>query len=299
MSNTGQVIVTTVFITLLRSHIIDHGSLLYLTQQILLYNQQYVYEDSNNDSVLSVTVTSAVTMKITSYETYVAVHSVAVHSVVAESVQLLSTIHDELSFAIIMKTTVFHEMPFAFHNEIIVANNGTVSSAAVSRASPSTVIDTESSTVSVASNKASSAGNKSFANVTLRNYNTVHNLYFDTRFDTALDTTFVTTFATAFAPILPTVFDAAANTDMTYNTAVPVITKISFANYDEDSSADSLSSATYDEDSSAAVKIITLYSMVVPVTMILICISILYSIRYHWSIILLIILINISILSFG
>jgi len=112
-----QMFVVTIFITLLRSHIIDHGSVLYLTQQILLYNQQYVYDDCNNDSVSSVTVTSAV----------------------PES---------------------------------------------------SIVIDTESSTVSVANNKASSAGNGSPATVTLRTYDTVYNLYFDTAFDTALDTTF-------------------------------------------------------------------------------------------------------------
>ena len=43
---------------------------------------------------------------------------------------------------------------------------------------------------------------------------------------------------------------AAVTTDMTCNTAVPVITKISFANNDEDSSANSSSSAIYSEDSS-------------------------------------------------
>ena len=40
-------------------------------------------------------------------------------------------------------------------------------------------------------------------------------------------------------------------TDMICNTAVFVITKISFANYNVDSSADSLFSAIYNEDSSA------------------------------------------------
>ena len=29
------------------SHIIDHGSVSYLTLQILLYNQQYVYDDGD------------------------------------------------------------------------------------------------------------------------------------------------------------------------------------------------------------------------------------------------------------
>ena len=54
------------------------------------------------------------------------------------------------------------------------------------------------------------------------------------------------------------VFDAAVTTDITCNTAIPVITKISFANYDEDSSADSLSSAKYDEGSFAAVTLKTI-----------------------------------------
>jgi len=66
---------------------------------------------------------------------------------------------------------------------------------AVSRASPSIVIDTESSTVSVASNKAPSTGNDSLATVTLRTYDTEHNLYFEitlnTAFNTAIDTTFI------------------------------------------------------------------------------------------------------------
>ena len=52
----------TIFITFLCSHIIDHRSLLYLILQILLYNEQYVYDDGNNDSMPSVTVTYAVTM---------------------------------------------------------------------------------------------------------------------------------------------------------------------------------------------------------------------------------------------
>ena len=36
-------------------HVIDHGSVLYLILQTLLYNQQYVYDDGNNDSVSFVT----------------------------------------------------------------------------------------------------------------------------------------------------------------------------------------------------------------------------------------------------
>ena len=59
--------------------------------------------------------------------------------------------------------------------------------AAVSRASPSIVIDKESSTVSVASNKASSTGNDSLATVTIRTYDTVYYLYFNTTFGTAFN----------------------------------------------------------------------------------------------------------------
>ena len=73
-------IITTIFISLLCLHSINHGSVLYLIFQILLYNQQYIYDEGNNNSVSSVTVTSAVTMKITSCESYVAAHSVVSES---------------------------------------------------------------------------------------------------------------------------------------------------------------------------------------------------------------------------
>ena len=73
--------------------------------QILLYNQHYVYDDGNNDSVASITVTSVVTMKITYYyELYVAAYSVVTESA-----------------AIIMMTTAFHESPSAIHNVVIFA----------------------------------------------------------------------------------------------------------------------------------------------------------------------------------
>ena len=83
----------------------------------------------------------------------------------------------------------------------------------------------------------------------LKIYDMVYNLNFDTTFDT--------TFAIAF--------DAVVTTDMTYNTAVPVITKISFADYENDSSTDSLSTAIHngiisadnDAVSSTAVTIMT------------------------------------------
>ena len=130
-------------------HIIDHRSVMYLTLlQILLHNQQYVYDDSNNNSMWSVTVTSAVTMKIVSYELYV-----ALYSVVSESSE---------SSAIIMMTAPFYELPSAIYNGIPFAVKDRISSAtsanettydyyygdiAVLIASPSIVIDTESSTV--------------------------------------------------------------------------------------------------------------------------------------------------------
>ena len=72
MSNTVQVIVTTIFITLLRSHIIDHGSLLYLILQILLYNQQYVFSFENNNDKYNLNITDVTTPDViiiaTSYE---------------------------------------------------------------------------------------------------------------------------------------------------------------------------------------------------------------------------------------
>eukprot|EP00751_Fragilariopsis_kerguelensis_P031470 CAMPEP_0170923644 /NCGR_PEP_ID=MMETSP0735-20130129/11164_1 /TAXON_ID=186038 /ORGANISM="Fragilariopsis kerguelensis, Strain L26-C5" /LENGTH=200 /DNA_ID=CAMNT_0011323279 /DNA_START=1339 /DNA_END=1938 /DNA_ORIENTATION=+ len=46
------------------SHIIDHGSLSYLTLQILLYNQQYVYDDGNNDVTIKIIVAVAVAAAI-------------------------------------------------------------------------------------------------------------------------------------------------------------------------------------------------------------------------------------------
>ena len=141
------------------------------TLQILLYNQQYVYDDDKNDSVSSVTVTSAVTIKITSYETYVAAHSVVAESVLAIVTafhELLSAIHDGIipavtimtagvkimtnntnatvyfafidaefsvdntnSSAIIIMTTAFHESPSAIHHNIPLAVNDRTPSAAI------------------------------------------------------------------------------------------------------------------------------------------------------------------------
>ena len=93
----------TIFINLSCLHIIDQGSVLYLTLQILLYNQHYVYDVGNNDSVSSFTVTSVVTIKIISYKIYV-----AAHSVVTEAFhELLSAIHDEKIPAFTIMTTVF------------------------------------------------------------------------------------------------------------------------------------------------------------------------------------------------
>ena len=119
---------------------------------------------------------------------------------------------DSSPSTVIMMTTVFHESSSTIHDVTPIAVKDGVSSAAVtngaqydyyygdaavliaslsfadvSRASPSIVIDTESSTVSVASNKASSAGNDSLATVTImttvfvgRTSDNDSNLYFDT-----------------------------------------------------------------------------------------------------------------------
>ena len=43
--------------------------------QMLLYNQQYAYDDSNNNPLFSATVTSVVRIKITSCASYIAAHS--------------------------------------------------------------------------------------------------------------------------------------------------------------------------------------------------------------------------------
>ena len=56
-----------------------------ITQGFMLYNQQHVYDNSNNDLVSSATVTSVVTMKIISYALYVAAHSVVAESLFANT----------------------------------------------------------------------------------------------------------------------------------------------------------------------------------------------------------------------
>ena len=145
---------------------------------------------------------------------------------------IISAFNDEdssaftiVTTAIIKMTTVFHESPSAIHVEMPYAVNDGISSAAiadkaqcdyydsdnaVSRVSTSIVIDTESSIISAAGNKASSAGNKFFATVTLRTYDTVHDLYFDTTFDTALDIAVSVADEATFTPVtnITTVFNS-------------------------------------------------------------------------------------------
>ena len=150
-------------------HIIDHGSVLYLVLQILLYNQPYVYDHSNNDSVSSVTVTSAVT------------------TVVVESL-----------IAIITK-------------DIILSK------------SHSTVCTRIFSTVN----------DKALLVVTMNSYGIVYKL-----------NAVANAISNKLTPAL-----MVESCDMTYDTTVPVITKIFFTDYNEDSSAGN--------DSHAAVTIIT------------------------------------------
>ena len=117
----------TIFITHLRSHIIDHGSLLYLTQQILLYNQQYVYDDGNNDSVSSANVTYAVTMS----------------SVTVTYAVTIRTNADEAQYDYYYCDTA---VSITSPSTVTVGDTDNMTSA-VSIASPSICIDTESSIV--------------------------------------------------------------------------------------------------------------------------------------------------------
>ena len=146
-----------------------------MTLQILLYNQQYVYDDGNNDSVSSVTVTYAVTMS----------------SVTVTYVVTMKTSADTAQYDYYYCDTA---VSTASPPTVTVGDTNNTTSA-VSIASPSIgidtessiVIDTEFSTVSVASNKAPSTGNDSLATVT---FDTVHSLYFDITFNTAINTAF-------------------------------------------------------------------------------------------------------------
>jgi len=204
-----QTIVAPIFITLLPSHIIDHGSVSYLTLQILLYNQQYVYDDGNKDSVSSVTVTYAVTMSSITvtyavtmktsadeaqYDCYYCDTAVSIASpstvTVGDTDNMTSAVTQTITSHGTCTTndgcTGEHDIDSYFD---------TVFDTAVSIASPSLgidtessiVIDTEFSTVSVASNTAPSTGNDSLATVT---FDTVHSLYFDITFNTAINTAF-------------------------------------------------------------------------------------------------------------
>ena len=182
---------------------------------ILLYNQQYVYDDGNNDEVKSVTVISVVTTVVAESLFAIITKNTALsesHSTVTVCNTISATVADEARYdmmmricipsfavaneryytdidtesyadntessAIIMMTTSFHESPSAIHIEMPCAVNDGISSAAiadkaqndyydsdttVSRASPSIVIDAESSTVSITYKKESSAGNDSSA----------------------------------------------------------------------------------------------------------------------------------------
>ena len=175
-----------VFITLLSSYIIDHGSVVYLILlQIRFYDQQYsllLLGNSNNGT----------NDQSSYYRNSVHFGSAAM------------TIYGN-------NDDVYHVVMKVYH-----MTNGTIVSVSVSVATKAT-----------------------FPVGMMKSYNQ-YNLYFRTKVNTAFNTVFAT------------VFDAAVTTDIAYNTAVSVVTKISFTNYNEDSSSDSLSSAIYDEDSFAA-----------------------------------------------
>ena len=95
-----------------------------MTQQILLYNQQYVYDDANNNSVLSVTVTYAVTMKTSAdaaqYDYYYCATAV---SIVSPSTVTVGDTDGTVHFAAIdaESSAIHDEMPFAVKNGIPAA----------------------------------------------------------------------------------------------------------------------------------------------------------------------------------
>eukprot|EP00751_Fragilariopsis_kerguelensis_P043859 CAMPEP_0170992798 /NCGR_PEP_ID=MMETSP0736-20130129/9953_1 /TAXON_ID=186038 /ORGANISM="Fragilariopsis kerguelensis, Strain L26-C5" /LENGTH=596 /DNA_ID=CAMNT_0011418315 /DNA_START=608 /DNA_END=2395 /DNA_ORIENTATION=- len=108
-------IYATIFITLLRSHIIDHGSLLYLTQQILCYNQQYVYDHGNNNLVSSVTVTSAVAESSFAIITalYEMLSAVNIGTIAAVTIMTTTVPVTYEATSSAVKTTTSNESPFA------------------------------------------------------------------------------------------------------------------------------------------------------------------------------------------
>jgi len=103
----------TIFIILLCSHIIDHGSVLYLIQQILLYNQQYVF----SCAVLTTDMTCDTAVLVIT--------------------KISSAIYDEDSSAFtivttaVTMTTVFHESPSATQDEMPFAVKNGISAAAI------------------------------------------------------------------------------------------------------------------------------------------------------------------------
>ena len=130
---------------------------------------------------------------------------------------------------------------------------------------------------------------KLFATVTLRTYDTVHNLYFDTTFDTALDIAVSVADEATFTPVtnMTTVFDG-RTVDNDFNLYFDTIfNTLPLVHDDNDNDSFCPSSTGNNERSSAAVTTKT-YELL-QATFILIL----------TSIILLIVLIHISILSFG
>ena len=81
----------------------------------------------------------------------------------------------------------------------------------------------------------SSVGNDPSTTVTLRTYNIVYMLYFDTTFDTALDTIFNTAFSTTFTSVLHTSpsydIDTESSTVSIANEATSTVTKTPTVSY--------------------------------------------------------------------
>jgi len=192
-------------------HIIDQGKVgyLYHLQILLFYNLQ---DENNINGVNNVTISDVVTM------------------------------------------TAFHEMPSAFHNGIIATNNDAVSSTAVTIMT--TVFDGRTGNNDGISSAAiadkaqydyydGDTGNESLATVTLRTYDTVHNLYFDITFDTALHTAIDTTFTSA-SHVSPS-YDIDSTSSAIYDEDSSVVTtspSVSIA--DEATSSVTLSTRDFD-----------------------------------------------------
>ena len=223
-----------VFITPVRSHIIDHRSVVYLILlQIRFYDQQY--------SLLVVVNSNNGTNDQSSY------YRNSIHFSSAAM-----TIYGNNGDVYQVVMTVCH-----------MTNDTIVSVSVATKATfPVGMMQSYDQYNLYFDTKINTAFDTAFDTAFNTAFNTVFDIAFDTAFDTSFDTAFDTVFVTMFATVFATVFVTACATafdtalDTVFDTAVtavPVITKISFVNYEEDSLADSLSSTIYDADSPIAV----------------------------------------------